>query len=134
MRSPISIARGKYRAARYSAAVRRIPFRFTFAEWWCLWEQSGHWDERGKRRGQYQMARFADRGGYELGNVRIITVEANHREQQHVGHPWVPARSRHRRAQLSERNRRQWADPAFRARVVAILKQAAARRLAEAAV
>jgi DNA-directed RNA polymerase specialized sigma subunit len=30
------------------------------------------------------MARFGDRGAYEIGNVRICTVEENHREMRHT--------------------------------------------------
>jgi hypothetical protein len=109
MRTATAIARAKYRAHRDAALHRGIPFLLSFGQWWSIWQRSGHWDERGKRRGQYQMARFADQGPYELGNVRVCTVTENHQEQQNIGRPWVPARSRLRRAALAERNRRRWA-------------------------
>ena len=59
------------------AKRRGIPFLLTFEEWWAVWEQSGKWEQRGFRKGQYVMARFADQGAYEVGNVRICTVSEN---------------------------------------------------------
>lgn len=49
----------------------------TFTEWWKIWSESGHYAERGTRRGQYHMARHYDRGGYTVGNVEIVTVHEN---------------------------------------------------------
>lgn len=62
------------------ARRRRIPFLLTFEEWWDIWQQSGHWEERGRKMGQYVMSRPNDKGAYEIGNVRIITTEQNLRE------------------------------------------------------
>lgn len=45
-----------------------------------LWLESGRWDRRGPRKGQYVMARHGDKGAYEIGNVRICSQEENHRE------------------------------------------------------
>lgn len=55
-----------------SAAVnrRKLQWRLTLPEWWGLWEESGHWDERGIGRG-YMMCRVGDLGAYEVGNVFI---------------------------------------------------------------
>lgn len=36
--------------------------------------------ERGTRRGEYCLCRYLDLGCYEIGNVRIDTTDANHRE------------------------------------------------------
>jgi hypothetical protein len=69
-----------YQSHKNRAALRGIPFLMTFEEWWGVWEQSGHWHERGSLRGQYVMARHGDKGGYEVGNVKIITSEENSRE------------------------------------------------------
>jgi hypothetical protein len=65
-----------------SARGRKIPFLFTFEEWWKIWQDSGHWEERGKRADQYCMARFGDKGPYAVGNVRIITKLENDRERK----------------------------------------------------
>lgn len=80
-RSVLCDARSKYRAHIFSAKGRGIPFLMSFTEWFDMWWQSGHWHERGCRRGEYCMARYGDKGPYEVGNVRICTVEENGAEQ-----------------------------------------------------
>jgi hypothetical protein len=100
MRTPISIARGKYRRHRGNATDRGIPFLLSFGQWWSVWQRSGHWCQRGRRRGQYVMARFGDQGAYEVGNVRICTVADNMKERR------LTAATR---AKLSAGNRRRWA-------------------------
>lgn len=71
----------RYTEHRASAKRRGIPFRLTFDEWWSIWLASGYWEERGKRRGQFVMARPGDVGAYEVGNVFITTTEDNTREE-----------------------------------------------------
>jgi hypothetical protein len=78
--SQSSLARRRFSQQRWCAKQRNIPFRLTFEEWWSIWELSGHWHERGYRRGQYCMARYGDQGAYEVGNVRICLVEENYAE------------------------------------------------------
>jgi hypothetical protein len=64
---------------RRNAERRGIEFCLSF-EWWCeIWRR--HFSKRGRNRGQYVMARRGDRGPYRLGNVKIITIEENSREQ-----------------------------------------------------
>lgn len=66
-----------------SGARRRgIPFLLTFSEWLDIWEESGHLAVRGRRRGQYAMARYGDKGPYAVGNVRIILAEENAAEME----------------------------------------------------
>jgi hypothetical protein len=72
----------KYRAHRYHAQTRGIGFEFTFDEWMRFWLDSGHWEERGIRKGQYVMARFNDEGAYTIDNVEIITGEQNRAQPQ----------------------------------------------------
>jgi hypothetical protein len=69
-----------YREQRNQAATRQIPFLLTRYEWFQIWENSGFLELRGHRKGQYCMARFGDVGPYAVGNVKIISVEENHRE------------------------------------------------------
>lgn len=71
----------RYVQHRRNAKIRGVSFNLTFYEWLKLWTDSGHLHERGYRRGQYVMARLADKGPYAVGNVRIIKVEDNHREK-----------------------------------------------------
>lgn len=73
---------GAFLKQRQSAKWRGIDFRLTFAEWLSIWEASGHLSERGRRRGQYVMARFGDRGPYAVGNVKIITQVQNSQEKR----------------------------------------------------
>lgn len=50
--------------------VRNIGWELTLWQWWTIWQDSGHWDERGSGRG-YQMCRKGDVGPYAVGNVFI---------------------------------------------------------------
>ena len=63
-----------------SAEKRGIDWLFTFDTWFVMWQQSGHYNEMGNRKGQYCMARSGDTGPYSITNVRITTTEDNHRE------------------------------------------------------
>ena len=62
---------------RWQAAQRGIDFLLTWKEWFRIWTESGHLDERGPRSDEYVMARFGDKGAYEIGNVKIITAAEN---------------------------------------------------------
>jgi hypothetical protein len=68
-----------YRHQRKAAAKRGIPFLFEFEGWWAWWQRDGLWDRRGRRRDQWVMARFGDRGAYEPGNVYATTQSGNAR-------------------------------------------------------
>lgn len=67
----------KYREHKCSTTPRNIEFKLTYEEWWDIWEKSGHWEERGNKKGQYVMSRKGDEGPYEVGNVFIQTTEKN---------------------------------------------------------
>ncbi len=67
----------------FLAKKRSIEFLLTFEEWLKIWVDSGHYFERGCRKGQYVMVRKGDNGPYAVGNVRITTVEENRAEQKH---------------------------------------------------
>ena len=82
--------RGRYHQHKGKATARGISFLLTFEEWWDFWQDSGKWDQRGTRRDQYVMARFGDRGAYELGNIRICLSGENTDEMRHG----LPPRSR----------------------------------------
>jgi hypothetical protein len=65
---------------KWNAARRGIQFLLTFEEWWSIWQASGCWHERGRGKGKYCMARYRDRGSYEIGNVRVCLNEENRAE------------------------------------------------------
>jgi hypothetical protein len=72
----------KFNMQKYTAARRGILFEFSFDQWWAIWESSGLWLERGRRKNQFVMARFGDKGPYALGNVEIITRGENSAQPQ----------------------------------------------------
>lgn len=65
---------------RKNARFRKIPFEFTFRQWWELWQASGKFDDRGTMGGEYVMSRIGDVGPYSEKNVEIKTATANHKE------------------------------------------------------
>lgn len=67
----------RFKQQRTRAAQRGIEFLLTFEQWYRIWEKSGHINERGCHRGQYNMARFGDTGAYAIDNVAIIRHEQN---------------------------------------------------------
>jgi len=82
--------RRAYHGQKILAKQRDIPFLLTFEEWLGIWIKSGHLAERGRKRGQYVMSRFADEGCYKVGNVRIQKGEDDLQE----GHKTNPLRKR----------------------------------------
>jgi hypothetical protein len=63
------------------AQARNIPFLLSYAEWLEMWLVSGQWENRGKKKGQYQMCRHGDSGAYSVRNCYIGTVAQNQREK-----------------------------------------------------
>ena len=66
----------KFVEQRRNASRRGIVWNITFAQWWRIWQESGHWEERGRGKG-YCMARWADDGPYSAENVYICTIGQN---------------------------------------------------------
>lgn len=70
-----------WNAQRYSADRRGIPFKFGLFAWDQWWKREliklGPDAKRGRRKGQYLMARFADQGAYEHTNVYAATAAQN---------------------------------------------------------
>lgn len=60
-----------------NAKCRGIEFLMSWEEWVMVWLVSGKLLKRGKKAGQYVMARFNDRGAYEITNVEIILATQN---------------------------------------------------------
>lgn len=104
--------RGRYHRHIANAKLRGVVFRLTFDEWWSIWEASGRWDQRGRGRGQYVMARTGDQGAYELGSIKICLVAENVGESNRdMDHPtkhrsavmkaWWAGASKKKRAGIS---------------------------------
>lgn len=71
---------GKFKQHKERARGSKIPFLLSFDEWWKLWQDSGHWEERGKGTDKYQMCRLGDEGPYSIDNVYIATTQVNGRD------------------------------------------------------
>jgi len=65
---------------RRTPPQRGIEWKLDFWDWLKIWESSGHLEERGRCRGQFQMCRTGDTGAYCSSNVRIDTQGNNIRE------------------------------------------------------
>lgn len=72
-RTPI----GAFSRQRCNARKRGIEWTLTLWDWWTIWQESGHWDERGRTADAYVMCRFRDEGAYEIGNVYVATARHN---------------------------------------------------------
>lgn len=65
-----------YSQQRKNADTRGIAWELNLWQWWKIWEQSGHWSERGNGKG-YCMCRLNDTGPYAVDNVYIATGTEN---------------------------------------------------------
>lgn len=68
-----------FASQRQNAKKRGIEWSLSLWQWWKIWEQSGHWAERGRGRG-YCMCRLNDCGPYSVDNVYIATGAENMRD------------------------------------------------------
>lgn len=64
-----------FKNQRVAARQRNIEWRINFKQWWDFWKD--HYENRGRRRENFVMARFGDLGPYEIGNVEIKTASEN---------------------------------------------------------
>lgn len=73
---------GAFLKHRDHARRRGIAWEFNLEDWWRLWDESGHWAERG-RGNAYMMCRKGDEGPYAAGNVFIATGAVNASTSNH---------------------------------------------------
>lgn len=71
-----------YRQQRNNAKYRGIAWEFNVWQWWMLWQESGHWEQRGRGAG-YVMCRRGDTGPYSPDNVFIATARENSSKSKH---------------------------------------------------
>lgn len=76
----------RYIQQRNHARTRGIEFKLSFPEWVALWQDSGYLASRGRGEG-YCMARVADQGAYEIGNVYFCTIGENF-SHSYIASPW----------------------------------------------
>ena len=91
---PANIHNHRFLCQRYTAGLRGIKWNLTFQEWWDWWQATGHYHERGCKRGQYVMARPGDIGPYALDNIFCKTHIDNTLEYA-VGRKRVYKKSTH---------------------------------------
>jgi len=73
----VKLAKQRYTQQKCAADQRGIDWLYTFDTWWNQWIDSGHWEQRGNKNGQYCMARKGDVGPYSPDNVDIILAIQN---------------------------------------------------------
>lgn len=75
----------KFNSQRQSSKIRGISFEFTLDEWTSWWEVNlgPEWRSlRGRKRGQYVMARKGDRGPYSIDNIECLVNTQNNSDQK----------------------------------------------------
>jgi len=75
-------ARAAFRSQVSAARYRKIDWELTLWQWWTIWQESGHWEQRGRGQG-YVMCRKGDEGPYAIGNVFIATAIENSSTAKH---------------------------------------------------
>lgn len=71
----LKIAKWRYDQCVDIAKSNGTPFTLTFEQWWAIWDASGKFENRGRKKGQYCMACIEPKRGFVKGNVKIVTVE-----------------------------------------------------------
>ncbi len=88
-----TLAFDRYLAQAAHCRTRGIPFEFGPLEWIAWWEEhlGPDWlQKRGRKRGQYVMARLGDKGPYSPINVKCILSEDNCSERKINGTDAAP--------------------------------------------
>ena len=83
---PTNPDRRRYITHKANAKQRGIAFEIEFDDWLQWWKDTGHYHERGNKRGQYVMGRIGDVGPYKLGNIVCIQAQENS-VAPHAGKP-----------------------------------------------
>lgn len=98
------VMKGKYVVHSHNASERLLKMKMSFEQWAAIWWDSGKWELRGCSKSKpYQMCRKDDLGDYEMGNVRLDTIQSN-------------------REDAREKYTAIWQDPESRERKVAAVK------------
>lgn len=76
-RKQVKAAQKNFRDQRGNALSRGIIWDLDFEQWLSWWLDTGHYHERGKKRGQYCMSRYNDEGPYAIGNIFCQLASTN---------------------------------------------------------
>ncbi len=61
--------------------ISHIPCNIKFYEWWVLWQESGHWIDRGRKQGGYIMVPINRKKALDKTNARIISLKQTMKER-----------------------------------------------------
>ena len=75
-------ATAAYREQKNSCRLRGIPWELPFEDWWRLWQESGHWNERGRTRDAYCLTRIDYAQPFSVANALITTLAESGRRLQ----------------------------------------------------
>lgn len=70
----------RFNQQKRNAGTREIGWELNLWQWWSIWQQSGHWAQRGRGQG-YVMCRKGDNGPYAVDNVFIAPARENSSKQ-----------------------------------------------------
>jgi hypothetical protein len=103
------VYRHKFHVQKNMAATRGVVWDLTFDEWFKIWTDSNHLEDRGRGKDQYCMSRYGDVGPYSVSNV-FIQLHGGNTTDSHKGKPKLsmrgkPANNRLSWADMSESNR-----------------------------
>jgi hypothetical protein len=79
-----NLSKEHYIRHKYNSKQRGIDFELTYEQWLEIWESSGFAHLRGRKKGQYVMARYGDIGSYSINNVCIVPQEKNHTDSLNI--------------------------------------------------
>ena len=66
---------GAFQRQRHTARRRDVKWDLTFGDWWRAWLDSGQWEQRGRKPGQYCLTREDMRQGFTKDNIHICLTE-----------------------------------------------------------
>ena len=72
--------KGIFSVQKRKAKQRKIGWELSFDDWWSIWQESGHWESRGRNADDYCMCRIGDKGSYKVGNVFIAKNRQNSKD------------------------------------------------------
>lgn len=74
--------RAAYQALKFNAKRRGKIFLLTFEEFEEFAVKTDYITGRGKMKESYSIDRVNDNGGYEIGNIKILTLSDNTKKQR----------------------------------------------------
>jgi hypothetical protein len=63
--------KAQFRRRRAEELRRGMVWELTYEQWWRIWQESGHWTERGSKGSQYGLFRLNPEGPFSVENVAV---------------------------------------------------------------